>query len=138
MLSPELYEDFIVPYLSQLGDALGEVRLHSCGMSDHLIAAISAIKNLKIIDTGSGTSIGKIRETMGKNFTIHIAPPLEILMEGVPQSEVISWLDKTLSENQDGPLQIAYHMEPDYDIRNGLVIHEELERRGLIINKRLY
>jgi len=138
MLSSELYEDFIVPYISQLGNALGEVRLHSCGMSDHLIDAISTIKNLKIIDTGSGTSIGKIRGIMGNNFTIHIAPPLEILMEGVPQSEVISWLDKTLSENQGGPLQIAYHMEPDYDIRNGLVIHEELERRVLIINKRLY
>jgi uroporphyrinogen-III decarboxylase len=138
MISSQLYEDFVVPYISQLGNKLGAVRLHSCGISNHLIAAISHIQNLKIIDTGSGTSIGKIREIMGKEFEINIAPPLEILMEGVPQSEVIHWLDKTLSENQGGPLQIAYHMEPDYDMRNGLVIHEELEKRGLITNGRLY
>jgi hypothetical protein len=138
MISSELYEDFVVPYISQLGNNLGAVRLHSCGISDHLITAISHIQNLKIVDTGSGTSIGKIREIMGRDFEINIAPPMELFMEGIPQKEIIGWLDKTLSENQDGPLQIAYHMESDYDIRNCLVIHEELEKRGLITNKRLY
>jgi hypothetical protein len=138
MLPSELYEDFVVPYVSQLGNKLGAVRLHSCGISDHLIPAISHIENLKIIDTGSGTSIARIREIMGKDFEINIAPPFEILMEGALQSDVLRWLDKTISDNQEGNLQIAYHMEPDYDIRNGLLIHEELERRGLITNKRLY
>jgi hypothetical protein len=138
MISSELYEDFIIPYISQLGNQLGAVRLHSCGISDHLFNAISHIKNLKIIDTGSGSSIGMIRELMGRDFEINIAPPMELLMEGVPQAEIIGWLDKTLLENQGGPIQIAYHMETDYDIRNCLVIHEELEKRGLITNKRLY
>jgi hypothetical protein len=138
MISPELYEDFIVPYVSQLGNRLGSVRLHSCGISDHLINPISHIKNLKIIDTGSGTSIGRIREIMGQDFEINIAPPMELLMQGVPLKEIVDWLDKTLSENQGGPLQIAYHVEPDYDIRNCLVIHKELESRGLITNERLY
>jgi hypothetical protein len=138
MLSSELYEEFVVPYVSQLGNKLGAVRLHSCGISDHLLTAISHIENLKIIDTGSGTSIAGIRELAGKDFEINIAPPLEILMAGVPQSDVLRWLDKTLSENQGGNLQIAYHMEPDYDIRNGLIIHDELERRGLTTNIRLY
>lgn len=138
MISPELYDDFIVPYISQLGNKLGAVRLHSCGFSDHLMCAISHIQNLKIIDTGSGTSIGKIRELMGQNFEINIAPPMELLMDGVPQTEIIGWLDKTVTENRGGPLQIAYHIETDYDIRNCLIIHEELEKRGLIINNRLY
>jgi hypothetical protein len=138
MISSELYEDFIVPYISQLGDTLGAVRLHTCGISDHLITPISHIKNLKIIDTGSRTSVGVIRKLMGPDFEIHLAPPLEILMEGISQSEILDWLDKTLSENQGGPLQIAYHIEPNYDIMNCLVIHEELEKRGLITNKRLY
>ncbi|MCX6226511.1 MAG: hypothetical protein NTV01_17475 [Bacteroidia bacterium] len=132
MISSELYEDFVVPYISQLGDRLGPVRLHSCGFSDHLIEPVSHINNLKIIDTGSGTSIVKIREIMGRDFEINVFPPTSALLEGVPRSEAISWLDKTLSENQGGPLQIAYHLEADYDTRNGLAIHEELEKRGLI------
>jgi len=138
MISSELYEDFVVPYISQLGNKLGVVRLHTCGASDHVLNAISHIQNLKIIDTGSGTSIIKIRELMGTGFEINVAPPLELLLDGIPQSEIIEWLGKTLEENQGGPLQIAYHIETDYDIRNCLVIHEELEKRGFIINKRLY
>ena len=138
MISSELYEEFVVPCISQLGEKLGSVRLHTCGISDHLIEPISHIKNLKIIDTGSGTSIGRIRDLMGHDFMIHVAPPMEFLMENVKQSQILGWLDKTLSDNQNGPLQIAYHMEPDYDISNCLVIHEELEKRGLIKNERLY
>jgi len=138
MISSELYEEFVIPYISQLGNKLGAVRLHTCGISDHLIKPASHIDNLKIIDTGSGTSISKIREIMGHDFEINIFPPLEVLLEGVPQSEVISWVDKTLSENQGGPLQIAYHLEADYDVNNGLAIHNELVKKGLIALGRLY
>jgi hypothetical protein len=138
MISSELYDDFVVPYISQFGDRLGSVRLHSCGISDHLIDPISHIRNLKIIDTGSGTSVGKIRQLMGPDFVIHIAPPMEMMMADIPQSEILGWLDRTLSENEGGPLQIAYHIEPDYEISNCLALHEELERRGLIVNERLY
>jgi len=138
MISADLYEEFIVPYISQLGDKLGEVRLHTCGMSDHIMSSIVKIRNLKIIDTGSGTSIKGIRDLKGKDFTIHIAPPMEYMMKNAPQSQILDWLNKTLDENQGGPLQIAYHMEPDYEVSNCLVMHDELENRGLIENKRLY
>ena len=138
MISADLFEEFIVPYISQLGRQLGAVRIHSCGISDHLINGLSHIRNLKIIDTGSGTSVGKIRRLMGPEFVIHIAPPMEMMMEGVPQSEILGWLDRTLKENEGGPLQIAYHIEPDYEIGNCLSMHDELERRGLITNERLY
>jgi hypothetical protein len=138
MISSDLYEDFVVPYISQLGDQLGNVRVHSCGISDHLLEPMSRIRNLKIIDTGSGTSIAKIRDLMGPDFIIHIAPPMELMMSEIPVSEILAWLDKTLSENKGGPLQIAYHIEPDYEIGNCLAMHDELEKRELIINSRLY
>ncbi len=138
MISSELYEEFVVPYISQFGDALGAVRLHSCGISDHLINAFSHIRNLKIIDTGSGTSVGIIRQLMGPDFIIHIAPPMELMMNGAPRSEILGWLDRTLTENEGGPLQIAYHIEPDYELGNCLAMHDDLEGRGLISNKRLY
>ena len=69
---------------------------------------------------------------MGRDFTIHIAPPMEYMMANSPQNQILDWLNKTLEENQRGPLQIAYHIEPDYELGNCLVIHDELERRGLI------
>jgi hypothetical protein len=138
MVSPDLYDEFIVPYISHLGDKLGAVRIHSCGMSDHIMQSIVKIRNLKIIDTGSGTSLKGIRDLKGKDFTIHIAPPMEYMMENAPQSQILDWLNKTLDENQGGPLQIAYHMEPDYEVSNCLVMHDELQKRGLIENKRLY
>lgn len=138
MVSSDLYDEFIVPYISQLGDKLGAVRLHTCGISDHIMKPISKIRNLNIIDTGSGTSISNIRKLMGPDFTIHIAPPMEYLMENAAGSQILDWLDKTLSGNQGGPLQIAYHIEPDYEIRNCLAMHDELERRGLIKNERQY
>jgi len=138
MLSYDLYDEFIVPYISQLGDKLGAVRLHSCGMSDHIMDSMAKIRNLGIIDTGSGTSIKKIRDLKGKDFVIHIAPPMEYMMAGAPQSQILGWLDQTIDENQQGPLQIAYHMEPDYEEKNCLVMHDELEKRGLITNRRLY
>jgi hypothetical protein len=127
MISGELYEEFVVPYISQLGDQVGAVRLHSCGLSNHLIAPASQIRNLKIIDTGSGTSIRKIREVMGNEFEINVFPPTEVLLKGVPETEVLNWLRNTLEENQGGPLQIAYHLEADYEIRNGLVIHDAVK-----------
>ncbi len=138
MISSELFEEFVVPYISQLGDKLGAVRLHSCGISNHLVSPASRIRHLKIIDTGSGTSVLKIREIMGNKFEINVFPPVDVLQEGAPQSAVIDWLDKTLSENRDGPLQIAYHLEPDYAIQNALALHTELEKRGLISPGRLY
>ncbi len=138
MISSDLYDEFVVPYISQLGDRLGAVRLHSCGISDHLIEPSSHIHNLKIIDTGSGTSIRTIREVMGNDFEINVFPPLEVLLQGVSRTVTIDWLDKTLSDNQGGPLQIAYHLEPDYDVSNCLAIHDELERRALISPGRLY
>jgi hypothetical protein len=138
MISSELYDEFIVPYISQLGNQLGGVRLHSCGISDHIMEAITHIQNLKIIDTGSGTSIARIRELMGPDFEINIAPPMEYLMQGVPESEILTWLNTTITENSGGPIQIAYHVEPDYDINNCLLIHDELGKRGLISNNRLY
>lgn len=138
MVSSDLYDEFIVPYISQLGDKLGDVRIHSCGMSDHIMSSIVTIRNLKIIDTGSGTSVKGIRELKGKDFTIHIAPPMELMMNNAPRSQILEWLNLTIEENQGGPLQIAYHIEPDYEVANCLAMHDELEKMGLIVNKRLY
>jgi uroporphyrinogen-III decarboxylase len=138
MLSRELYEEFIVPYISTLGDKLGKIRLHSCGKSDYLIESFAKIRNLGVIDTGSGTSVKKIREILGNNIEINVFPAVEILMKGSSKEKVKEWLYRILEENNNGPLKIAYHLENEYDINNCLFIHEELYRLGLITQSRNY
>ena len=138
MISAELYDEFIVPYINRLGKALGSVRIHSCGVTDHIIESISHIENLQIIDTGSNSSLRLIRNLKGHDFMIHVAPPMEYLMKGVPPSSILEWLNKTIDENDGGPLQIAYHLEPHYEIDHCLAIHNELARRGLVMNERLF
>ena len=70
MLRPAHYERFVIPYASRLGRELGPVRLHSCGRSDHLLAAIAQIENLGSLDTGSNTSVAAIRARFGADFRI--------------------------------------------------------------------
>ena len=138
MLSAELYDEFIVPYITLLGKELGPVRLHSCGCSDHITEPMTHIENLQIIDTGSDSSLRLIRSLKGRDFTIHVAPPMELMMLGIPRQRILEWLSKTLEDNDNGPLQIAYHLESHYEINNCLAIHDELDRRGLVKKERLF
>jgi len=138
LLSAELYDEFIVPYITRIGKELGSIRLHSCGNSDHITQPMTHIVNLQIIDTGSDSSLRLIRHLKGRNFTIHVAPPMELMMKDVPQSRILEWLDKTLEDNDNGPLQIAYHLESHYEVNNCLVLHDELERRGIVKKERFF
>jgi hypothetical protein len=130
MLRPAHYERFVIPYASRLGRELGPVRLHSCGRSDHLLAAIAQIENLGSLDTGSNTSVAAIRAHFGADFRIDLAPPVELLLAGADRAGVVAWLARTLAENAGGPLHIGFHLEPGYSVENCVAIHEELRLRG--------
>ena len=73
-----------------------------------------------------------MREQLGHDFQLDLAPPLEILGANAAKDSVLTWLDDVLRENEMGPLQIGFHMEPGYSVENCLAVHDELERRGLI------
>ena len=137
MLSTEQFDDFVVPFASKMGEELAPLRFHSCGFSDHLLESFNNINNIKIIDTGSNTSVAEMRRIFGNELEINIAPPLDILMAG-NSDEVISWLDKILLENNGGLLKIEYHLESSYSLKSCLKIHDELADRGLTKRGREY
>lgn len=137
MLSTEQFDDFVLPFASAMGESLAPLRFHSCGFSDHLLESFSKIKNLKIVDTGSNTSIAEMRRIFGNELEINIAPPLDVLM-ATNKNEVITWLDKIISENNEGPLKIEYHLESSYSLESCLNLHDELADRGLIKKGRVY
>ena len=130
MLRPAHYQRFVIPYAGRVGRELGPVRLHSCGRSDHLLAAIAGIENLGALDTGSNTSVTAIRARFGAGFRIDLAPPVELLLAGAARAGVVDWLERTLAENGGGPLHIGYHLEPGYSVENCLAVHEELRVRS--------
>lgn len=132
MISNEQYAEFITPYVTQLGKAFGNIRLHSCGSTDHILDAISQIENLAVIDTGSNTSVARIREMKGPGFEINLEPPVQLMLKDSPKSEIVKWLDKVLEENQGGPLKFAFHLESGYAVENCLAIYDELKQRNLI------
>lgn len=138
MLDEATYREFVTPYISQLGREFGAIRLHSCGNSDHIIDPICEIENLKIIDTGSNTSLTAIRERMGSAFEINVVPPVEAMDEGSKTEKIQQWLTQTLKDNEGGELLIGYHLEPDYNWDNCNYLHEELERLGIVKRSRIY
>ncbi len=133
MISNEQYLEFITPYVSQLGKVFGKIRLHSCGPSGHILEAIAQIENLTVIDTGSNTSIAKIREMQGNNFEINIEPPVKLMLTNASKEDLIDWLDTVLEENQGGPLKFVFHLESGYSTENCLLIYDELLRRKLVV-----
>jgi hypothetical protein len=135
MISNGQYEEFIIPYVSHLGKILGPVRLHSCGNSDHILDAITHIDFLEVIDTGSNTSVGKIRERMGADFEINLEPPLQLMLKDSSISDLIAWLDQVLEDNRGGPLKLVLHIESDYSTENCLRIYDALLKRKLIKNR---
>jgi hypothetical protein len=113
LISKEDFNTFARPYTDMFG-AHWPLRVHSCGLSDHLIDSLVHIHNVQSLDVGSNTSIGTIRSRAGRHFSIEVAPPVEILLDGADEQASVEWLEKTIEENGDGPLKISCHLEPGY------------------------
>ena len=136
LLSPDQYHDFIVPFANRMGEELGPLRWHSCGDSDHLLEPMAEMQNLKILDTGSQTSVGRIREEFGPDFEINVAPPVDVLLERSAPEGIEDWLDKVLNDNAGGPLKFVHHLEPGYSLDANLRIHDLLDAKGLVPKSR--
>jgi len=50
MLSPEMYEEFCVPYVNRISDACGGVFIHCCGTFEHNFENLSKLHNLRGIN----------------------------------------------------------------------------------------
>ncbi len=53
MLSPELHDEFGVPYLNRLSDAFGGVYIHSCGDWTHLFPSLEKVRGLRGLEFGA-------------------------------------------------------------------------------------
>jgi len=53
MLSPELHDEFGVPYLNRLSDAFGGVTIHSCGDWTRLFPSLEKVRGLRGLEFGA-------------------------------------------------------------------------------------
>ena len=129
MVGPELVEEFVVPVTSKIGQALGPVRLHSCGPSTHLLDVFARIENLGSLDLGGETSVSKARAILGFQMPISIAP-LPADMSAESTAPILDWARRILAENGGGELEIVYHLEPGYNLEAIRALTDVLERQS--------
>lgn len=115
MVSPAMVEQFVVPVTSAIGQALGPIRLHSCGPSTHLLQTFAKIDRLHCLDVGGETSIAKAREILGPQIPFSIAPlPRDLTAETT--EPIAEWARQILRENAGAKLEFVYHLEPTYNL----------------------
>lgn len=131
MLSDRDFERFIRPFADRMGRTFRSVRFHSCGQSDHLLESITEITGIESVDTGSGTSVSRLRELGGPDLLIELAPPVELLLTEADPKEMRQWADTVLEENRGGPIRFGYHLEPGYNLESVFALHDELDTRGI-------
>jgi hypothetical protein len=129
LIDADHFKRYVVPATSRLGEAIGPVRFHSCGKSDHLIEACRGITHLDSLDVGGATSVAKIRAVFGRDFPVGIAPLVEDLAAGSPHA-VVEWFERVARENDGGSLTIGYHLETDYPLDNIRALHAAVDTRS--------
>jgi hypothetical protein len=66
MLSPELHDEFSVPYLNRISEAFGGVYIHSCGDWTHLFPSLDKVRGLRGLEFGgSEAPYGRVLERFG-------------------------------------------------------------------------
>jgi hypothetical protein len=129
MINPSLFKQYVVPQVSRIANALGPLRFHSCGPSEHLLEAIKTIDNLTALDFGGDTSITKVREVFGKDFPVEIAPmPADFSADSA--DPIINWTKQLIDENAGGNLRIVYHLEPDYKLENVRALRDYTKKQS--------
>jgi hypothetical protein len=71
MISPELHDEFSVPYLNRISEAFGGVYVHSCGNWTHQLPSLKKVVNLRGVEFGaSETPIGLVVKALGGKTVI--------------------------------------------------------------------
>lgn len=115
MIGPAEWTKFVAPTLDRLGRELAPVRLHSCGPSDHILQPARDIPAVADIDLGGTTSLARVRGIFGLDFPVSIAPPVKLLTGG-SLDDLIAWTATLSADNRGGPLEIVFHLEPQYPL----------------------
>jgi hypothetical protein len=128
MIGPHHFAEFILPAISRCREEFGPVKVHSCGLSDHLLDPFAEIDGLSCLNVGSDTSVAGIRERMG-DVRIDVIPDARLITFGTPEM-VDRWVRRSVEENGDGELEFQYHLDVLQPEANCLQINNTLRELG--------
>lgn len=129
MIGPDLFSEHILPELNRFTRAVGPVRLHSCGKSDHLLRAFTEVENVVALNFGSGTSLARIRDCFGP-MRVDLAPDPKLLTTGSTR-DLDAWVRRIVEENGDGRLEIQCHLDAGQPAVNCLQVTRTLRDLGI-------
>lgn len=97
MVSPELYEEFGLPYVNRISEAFGGIFFHSCQIKEPHFPNLLKIKGLRGInfDLSGSADFGKIVEFFGKKTVI---VPHSYLCKGVPFKDEVGYVEYILEK----------------------------------------
>ena len=121
-----------LPAMNKLVDACGGCRIHSCGTSDHLVERMAEVHNISNFNIGTNTSVKRSRELVGHAMQLDVIPDPEMLCFGTPD-QIRNWVHLTLDENEDGPMEIQFHMDAAVPLKNVQTIFDSCRNRGVSV-----
>ena len=75
MISPEMYQEFVLPYLAKLSERFGLIYYGCCErVDDRLPMIISAIPNLRSVSVSGWSDLAKTAEILGKKYVYSRKP----------------------------------------------------------------
>ena len=128
MIGPDHFAEFTLPALNRMGREFGPIKVHSCGLSDHLTDLFGGIEKLTCLNVGSHTSVARIRERLG-NLRVDVIPDAQLLTCQTPDA-VDRWVRRTVDENGDGRLEFQYHLDLLQPEENALQMGRTLRELG--------
>jgi hypothetical protein len=125
MVGPDVFDEFVVKYVSKIGRELAPVRLHLCGASNQNLERCKGIENLYNLDLGGENSVAAVRKHFGLDFAVSIAPLVNDFSAATAEP-LLNWAEKVIIDNAGGDLTILYHLESNYSLDNIRALHQKV------------
>ena len=108
LLSPELYQEFSLPYINELSEEFGGVVIHSCGNFEHQLGVLKKVHNLRGINFGvSETRFEAVWEAFGGKTVVIPHCTSEVIVARYKNAlEWIEYVLQTKTHNRGLALQV--------------------------------
>jgi len=110
MMSPEMYQEFVLPYLAKLSERFGLVYYGCCErVDDRLPMIINAIPNLRSVSVSGWSDLAKTAEILGKKYVYSRKPtPAYISGPNPDWNRLETDMKKTRAATKDCNLEILF------------------------------
>ncbi len=109
-ISPEMYNEFVLPYLAKLSERFGLVYYGCCErVDDRLEAIIEAIPNLRSVSVSGWSDLQKTADMLGPNYVYSRKPVPAHISGASPNWDLLEKdMKDTYAATKDSNIEILY------------------------------